>query len=167
MLRPAEAHEIEAYMDTAYARARHPGSELYLGFPADNTRAVRWLDAAGWTRAEESFHDVFPLAGALPARSAAAAPVTEENFPLFCARRGADTETYWNAQRIARTRLIALASEGYNAKAPGEAGGLCGHFVGAGRTYSPHAAAKRSIDHAALAGLVLGSLTACSPGTSL
>lgn len=92
----------------AYARARHPGYDLYLGFPADNTRAVRWLDAAGWARAEESFHDVFSLAGALPGQSAAVVPVTDENFPLFCALHRAGEDTYWNAQRIARTRSAWL-----------------------------------------------------------
>ena len=92
----------------AYARGRFPGYALNLGFPEENEEAVRWLDAAGWTRAEQSCHDIFTLRDGLSPQSAAVEPVTEETFPLFRALHRVDADTYWNADRIARTRSAWL-----------------------------------------------------------
>ena len=89
---------------TEYARAHFPGYTLYLGFPKRNEDAMHALDAAGWTRTEESYHDVFSLADYEPRPEAQGiVHITRENFPMFRALHRVDASTYWNAQRIERT----------------------------------------------------------------
>ena len=103
-----------------YAGAHFPGYALYLGFPKRNEDAVRALDAAGWTRTEESYHDVFSLADYEPRPEAQGiVRVTRENFPAFRALHRVDASAYWNAQRIERTlnnwQIYLLAGSGTNA----------------------------------------------------
>lgn len=89
---------------TEYARTHFPGYALYLGFPKRNEDAVRALDAAGWARIEESYHDIFSLANYAPRpEEQGIVRVTHKNFSAFRTLQRTDEFTYWDAQRIERT----------------------------------------------------------------
>ena len=86
----------------SFARRRFPGSELYLGFPKENSEAVATLDAYGFERIEESYNNVlnFDLYTPQPV-SAEIIPVTRNNFRLFSDIHSQhDEDMYWTSERI-------------------------------------------------------------------
>ena len=87
---------------TAFARERFPGSELYLGFPKENTEAVAALEALGFERIEESYNNAADLEQyRLAPERAETQLITRESYPLFAEiHRQHDGETYWNTERI-------------------------------------------------------------------
>ena len=85
----------------AFARDRFPGSELYLGFPGENTQAKAVLEAKGFTCIEQDFNDVFDLDRYEPRQlDPDVVPVTMENFDLFGALHAKHEEMYWNSERL-------------------------------------------------------------------
>ena len=86
---------------TAFARERFPGSELYLGFPGENTQAEAALEAGGFTCIERDFNDVFELDRyELRPQDPDVVPVTRENYDLFRALHAQDEGMYWNSDRL-------------------------------------------------------------------
>ncbi len=85
----------------AFAHERFPGSELYLGFPGENTQAKAVLEAEGFTCIERAFNDVFDLGRYEPRQpNTDVIPVTRENFELFRALHAGHEEMYWNSDRL-------------------------------------------------------------------
>ena len=86
---------------TAFARERFGGSELYLGFPGENTQAAAALEAGGFTCIERDFHDVFDLDRYEPRQpDMNVVPVTREDFDLFRTLHARHEDMYWNADRL-------------------------------------------------------------------
>lgn len=85
----------------AFARVHFPGSELYLGFPEENTEAVMALESGGYPRIEESYNDVMDLTTYEPALDCPdIIPVTRKNYDLFRGLHSAETDMYWNSDRL-------------------------------------------------------------------
>ena len=87
---------------TAFARERFSGSNLYLGFPKENTEAVAALDACGFERIEESYNDALDFEHyILRPENKDVIPITRENFQLFADIHSQhDDDMYWTSQRI-------------------------------------------------------------------
>lgn len=86
----------------AFARERFSGSELYLGFPKENTEAVAALDAYGFERFEELYNDALDFDHyILRPQSKDVVPITRDNFRLFAdVHSQYDDDMYWNSERI-------------------------------------------------------------------
>lgn len=87
---------------TIFAREHFSGSELYLGFPEENTEAVAALDAYGFERIEESYNDVLNFDQyILRPENKDVIPITRDNFQLFADIHSQhDDDMYWNSERI-------------------------------------------------------------------
>ncbi len=86
---------------TAFARERFPGSELYLGFPGENTQAEAALEAGGFVCIERDFNDVFDLDQYEPRQTDPdVVPVTRESFDQFRALHAGHEDMYWNSDRL-------------------------------------------------------------------
>ncbi len=85
-----------------YAREHFKGYDLYLGYPADNKRAVDFLAANGFELLEESFNNTAFLDNYKPTPTDDdLVRITEENFDLFRTLHGnSDPDMYWNSDRI-------------------------------------------------------------------
>lgn len=85
-----------------YCRARWPGFELDLGFPAENGDAVSWLEGAGVPCIERSWNYGCFLDQYTPLRSPSGVKrVTAENFADFAAiHRRIEGDMYWNCGRV-------------------------------------------------------------------
>lgn len=107
------AHGFYIRQDTGTALAEfidfcqktHPGCDLDFGFPAENTEAVSWLQAAGIPCIERSWNFQLVLDDYSPLpESAEARRVTGENFEDFAAiHRTIDHDMYWNCRRVRDT----------------------------------------------------------------
>ena len=86
----------------AFARARFPGSDLYLGFPRENTEAVAALEALGFSRIEESCNNVLCFDDyTLQPENTTIIPITRENYGLFSDLHSRyEEEMYWTSARI-------------------------------------------------------------------
>lgn len=86
----------------AFAREHFPGSELYLGFPKENTEAVTMLKASGFDCIEESYNDAVDFEEyTLQPEDAGILPITRENYELFSVLHSRnDQDMYWNSARI-------------------------------------------------------------------
>lgn len=85
-----------------YARERFRGYDLYLGYPAENRKAVDFLAANGFELLEESFNNTAFLDNYEPTPTDGGfVRITEENFDLFCTlHSNADPDMYWNSDRL-------------------------------------------------------------------
>jgi len=110
-----QAHVFNIRRDTGaalaefvdYCRERWPGSDLDLGFPAENVEALTWLEGAGIPCTEErSWNYQLFLDGYAPLRSdPSVRRVTADNFEEFAAiHRKIDGDMYWNCEQV-RERL--------------------------------------------------------------
>ena len=86
----------------AFAHERFPGSELYLGFPRENTEAVAALEALGFEQIEADWnniadlerHSLTPVQGDIRL-------ITRETYPLFAAlHQQEDGEMFWDNAHI-------------------------------------------------------------------
>lgn len=86
----------------AFARDRFPGSELYLGFPRENTEAVAALRESGCECIEESYNDALAFdAYTYQPENSGIIRVTRENYSLFSELHSrTDQDMYWNSARI-------------------------------------------------------------------
>lgn len=86
----------------AFAQEHFSGSELYLGFPRENTEAVAVLESWNFSRIEESYNDVVDFGNyVLQPEGTGVVSVTRENYELFSGlHRQVDGDMYWNAARI-------------------------------------------------------------------
>lgn len=86
----------------AFAREHFPGSELYLGFPGENTEAAAVLEAGGFDCIEESYNNAIDFEGyVLQPEDEGILPITRENYELFSALHSqTDYDMYWNSARI-------------------------------------------------------------------
>ena len=87
---------------TAFARKCFPGSELYLGFPKENTDAVAALETLGFAQIEASYNNAADLEQyRLAPEPAGIQLITRESYPLFAElHKQHDEEMYWNTERI-------------------------------------------------------------------
>ena len=94
---------LAEFMD--FCREKHPGCDLDLGFPAENTAAASWLETAGVPCIERSWHFQFILDHYSPLpESPGVRRVTEENFGDFAAIHSTiDEDMYWNCRRVRDT----------------------------------------------------------------
>ena len=103
-----------------WCRARWPGFDLYLGFPAENVEALSWLEGAGVPCIARSWnYQIFldgytPLPGDLAVRR-----VTADNFGEFAAVHSkVEGDMYWNCERVRNTLddwAIFVTGEGNSA----------------------------------------------------
>ena len=86
----------------AFAQEHFPGSELYLGFPKENTEAVAALESQGFDCIEESYNDVMDFEDyVLQPEDAGIFSVNGENYELFSGLHCQnDCDMYWNSARI-------------------------------------------------------------------
>lgn len=86
----------------AFARNHFPGSELYLGFPRENTDAVAALRDGGYECIEESCNDVIAFSDyALRPEDSDVIPISRENYELFAELHSqVGQDMYWNSARI-------------------------------------------------------------------
>lgn len=86
----------------AFAEDHFPGSELYLGFPGENTEAVAALQDNGYECIEKSYNDVIAFSDyALRPENEGITPISRENYELFSKLHSqADQDMYWNSSRI-------------------------------------------------------------------
>ncbi|MDE7299943.1 MAG: hypothetical protein K2N94_14175 [Lachnospiraceae bacterium] len=86
----------------AFAQEHFPGSELYLGFPRENTEAVAALEAQNFDCIEESYNDAMDFEDyVLQPEDAGILPITRENYELFSDLHSQnDGDMYWNSARI-------------------------------------------------------------------
>lgn len=86
----------------AFAQEHFPGSELYLGFPKENTEAAAALESQGFNCIEESYNDVMDFEDyVLQPEDTGIFSVTRENYELFSALHCQnDCDMYWNSARI-------------------------------------------------------------------
>lgn len=85
----------------AFAREHFPGSELYLGFPKENTEAVSALETGGYSCIEESYNNVMFLAEYEPTSDCPdIVPVTRENYESFSRLHSQQVDMYWNSERL-------------------------------------------------------------------
>lgn len=102
----------------AFARERFSGSELYLGFPKENTEAVAVLDTCGFERIEERYNDVLDLDHyTLRPENRDVIPITRDNFRLFADIHSQhNDDMYWNSERILEAidewRIFVLLRKG-------------------------------------------------------
>jgi len=89
-----------------YCRGRWPGSDLDLGFPAENVEALTWLEGTGIPCIEHSWNYQAFLDGYTPLPDdPEVRRVTAEDFEEFSAvHRKIDGDMYWNCERV-RERL--------------------------------------------------------------
>ncbi|MDE7284118.1 MAG: hypothetical protein K2N85_11150 [Lachnospiraceae bacterium] len=103
---------------TVFAREHFPGSDLYLGFPKENTEAVEALNACGFECIEESYNNVMNFEQYIQQpESADVIPITRENFQLFADIHSQyDDDMYWTSQRILNAidgwRIFVFLREG-------------------------------------------------------
>ena len=141
-----------------FARERFRGYELYLGFPGENTQAIKALEAGGFTCIERDFNDVFDLGRYEPRRpDPDVVPVTRENFDLFRTLHAQYEEMYWNSDRLLANmdqwRLLLYEPHGVpagalQARKDSEMGEIFGIFFPGGYDVS----AYRALTTAALNG---------------
>ena len=88
-----------------WCRERWPGSDLLLGFPAENVEALSWLEGAGVPCSERSWNYQIFLDGCTPLPdSPDVRRVTAENFEDFAAvHRRIESDMYWNCDRVRET----------------------------------------------------------------
>lgn len=88
-----------------YCRERWPGFELDLGFPAENTAAVSWLEGKGIPRMDYSWNYQFHLEEyRLSPDVPGIRRVTADSFEDFAAiHRQIEGDMYWNCQRVWET----------------------------------------------------------------
>lgn len=106
----------------AFAHTHFPGSELYLGFPRENREAVTALEAAGFARIEESYHDVLDIDRyVMRPENKDVIRITRENYDLFSGIHSQHMDMYWNSGRILAAidewRIFVLLREGKTAGA--------------------------------------------------
>lgn len=78
-----------------------PGYTAYFGFPGDNGEAIRFLAEHGFQCIEQDWNHAFSFDGYAPkACSPCVERITRQNFDKFRAVYHADSETYWNPDRI-------------------------------------------------------------------
>lgn len=102
-----------------FAQTHFPGYDLYLGFPAENVKALAFLAARGFERIEESVNHTAFLANLAPGAPGAdvALVTTAEGFERFRALHdGAAGDMYWASERIWADRarwllFVCLAGE--------------------------------------------------------
>lgn len=86
----------------AYVSEKHPGYNIWLGFPEENEEALSYLADHGFERGEESYNDVMILSDH---ESKTISPdivrVTEENYELFEKIHSQwDGIIYWDCKHI-------------------------------------------------------------------
>lgn len=86
----------------AYAGARFPGYDLYLGFPAENRAAIAALTARGFACIENDWNNTAFLDTLTPPPPAPdIVRIDRDNYPLFATlHRQTEGEMYWNTERI-------------------------------------------------------------------
>ncbi|MBD5499803.1 MAG: hypothetical protein HDR10_01165 [Lachnospiraceae bacterium] len=84
-----------------FAREHFPGSELYMGFPKENTEAVAALEIGGYPCIEESYNNVMFLAKYEPVPDCPdIVPITRENYEPFGKLHSRHMDMYWNSERL-------------------------------------------------------------------
>ena len=85
-----------------WCRERWPGSDLYLGFPAENTQALSWLEGAGAPCISRSWNYGYFLDQYTPLPEPSGVKrVTAENFADFAAiHHRIEGDMYWNCDRV-------------------------------------------------------------------
>lgn len=85
-----------------YCEENFPGYTLYLGFPGENTSAVRCLEDEGWMCLERSWNDVLSFENyQLKEEKGDIVKVTRENFVDFrCLHQPVEGDMYWNCSRL-------------------------------------------------------------------
>jgi len=85
-----------------FAQEHFHGSELYLGFPGENTEAAAVLKARNFDCIERSYNDAIDFEDyVLQPEDAGILPITRENYELFSGLHCQDdSDMYWNAARI-------------------------------------------------------------------
>ena len=88
-----------------WCRERWPGFDLLLGFPAENTEALSWLEGAGVPCIARSWNYQIFLDGYTPLTdSPDVRRVTVENFAEFAAVHSKiESDMYWNCERVRKT----------------------------------------------------------------
>ena len=99
----------------ALAGEQFKGYELYLGFPAENTRAIRFLSEHGFACIEDNYNNTAFLdrLGLLP-EGIGLIRIGRENYDLFRVLHDPiDGDMYWNSERILADldRWIVLVRE--------------------------------------------------------
>lgn len=89
----------------AFAREHFPGSELYLGFPKENTEAVDTLKSLNFDCIEESYNDAIDFEDyLLQPEDVGIIFINRENYEFFSSLHGQnDSDMYWNSARILDT----------------------------------------------------------------
>ena len=87
---------------TAFARERFPGSDLYLGFPKENTEAIAALEALGFEQIEASWNNAADLERySLTPVQGDIRLITRDTFPIFAAlHQQEDGNMYWDNEHI-------------------------------------------------------------------
>lgn len=86
----------------AYCREHYDGYELYFGFPADNQKAVAYLQKQGWPCPERSWNQILHLKDyQFRPESPNIRKINKNNFDDFRTIHSQyEAEMYWNCQRI-------------------------------------------------------------------
>ncbi len=80
------------------------GYTAYFGYPGENHEALRFLQEHGFRCTEQSWNHSFFFEGYKPADYASnIEAISRQNFAKFRAVYHADSETYWNCDRIFET----------------------------------------------------------------
>lgn len=85
-----------------YCEENFPGYTLYLGFPGENTSAVRCLEDEEWMCLERSWNDVLSFENyQLKEEKGDIVKVTRENFVDFrCLHQPVEGDMYWNCSGL-------------------------------------------------------------------
>ena len=88
-----------------YCRERWPGFDLDLGFPAENTQALSWLEGAGVPCLERSWNYQIFLDSYTPLpEDPSVRRVTADSFEEFAAVHSRiEGDMYWNCKRVRET----------------------------------------------------------------
>jgi hypothetical protein len=85
----------------AFAGEHFPGSELYLGFPKENTEAVDTLKLLNFDCIEESYNDVIDFEDYVSQpEDAGIISINRENYDFFSRLHSQNNDMYWNSARI-------------------------------------------------------------------
>lgn len=83
---------------------RFPGYTAYFGYPSDNSEAIIFLEEHGFNCIEQDWNHSFFFAEYAPEEySLCVEKISRQNFDKFRKIYHADSETYWNAERIFET----------------------------------------------------------------
>lgn len=91
---------LEEFID--YITEKYPDDSIYLGFPAENRRAIDWLSQHGFGPGEQSYNNVLLLKDADgKCDNTGIEEIGADNYDVFAAiHRIVEDDMYWNSRRI-------------------------------------------------------------------